>query len=77
MHLMYPASTQACAVIILAFQEHGIDNQALMCLIEEWTQLGIVKVCFTALQLRHVHVCDLLLPMAFMTGMLTFAVCSF
>lgn len=48
-NLQFAASTQACAAIVVAFKAVSVNQQALMYLIEEWTQLGIPQVC---LQLR-------------------------
>ncbi|KAL3138280.1 hypothetical protein ABBQ32_006097 [Trebouxia sp. C0010 RCD-2024] len=43
-NLQFAASTQACAAVVVAFQAVKVNQQALMCLIEEWTQLGIPQV---------------------------------
>lgn len=40
MHLTFPSSTQACAAVVVAFQALEVCD-ALVYLIEEWTQLGI------------------------------------
>lgn len=44
-NLQFAASTQACAAIVVAFKAVRVNQQALMYLIEEWTQLGIPQVC--------------------------------
>lgn len=43
-NLQFAASTQACAAVVVAFQAVKVNQQALMYLIEEWTQLGIPQV---------------------------------
>ena len=43
-NLRFAASTQACAAIVVAFKAVKVNQQALMYLIEEWTQLGIPQV---------------------------------
>ena len=43
-NLQFAASAQACAAIVVAFQAVKVNQQALMSLIEEWTQLGIPQV---------------------------------
>ena len=44
-NLQFAASTQACAAIVVAFKAVSVNQQALVYLIEEWTQLGIPQVC--------------------------------
>lgn len=44
MSLMYSASTQACAAVLVAFKALGVKEAALKCLIEEWAHLGILEV---------------------------------
>ena len=43
-NLQFATSTQACAAVVVAFQALKVNQQALVYLIEEWTQLGISQV---------------------------------
>ncbi|DBA91223.1 TPA: hypothetical protein ACH3X2_004097 [Trebouxia sp. C0005] len=44
MSLFYPASTQACAAIVVAFRALHVSEDLLRSLVSEWTQLGIFEV---------------------------------
>lgn len=44
MSLLYPASTQACAAVAVAFRALHVCEELLRSLIAEWTQMGIPEV---------------------------------
>ncbi len=51
MSLLYPASTQACAAIVVAFHALHVCEETLRKLVAEWTQMGIPQVPFNLLSI--------------------------
>lgn len=58
-NLQFAPSTQACAAIVVAFQALKVNQQALLYLMEEWTQLGIPQILACAnILLGHIEPAD-------------------
>ncbi len=55
MSLMYPASTQACAAIAVAFRALHVCEELLRSLVTEWTQMGIPEVFDLQFAYCHHH----------------------
>ena len=55
MSLVYPASTQACAAIVVAFRALHVREELLRSLIAEWTQMGISEVFDIQFAYCHHH----------------------